>query len=166
MDLNELSLDVLLLVQTEARRRGAAVEFAPADGLPLVRGDRIHLQQVLLNLVINALEAMADGAGEKRVTVHTTANENGSVEIAVSDTGTGIPPDRLPRLFDPFFSTKKEGMGLGLSIARSLVEAHGGRIWAENGPEGGTFRVTLPTSHQQPNPEPGGILTPPTGARV
>ncbi|HKB39692.1 MAG TPA: ATP-binding protein, partial [Gemmataceae bacterium] len=164
VDLNELSSDVLLLVQAESRRRGVTVESTLTDGLPLVRGDRVHLQQVLLNLVFNAMEAMANVSGEKRVTLHTTVNENGSAEIAVSDTGPGIPPERLPRLFDPFFSTKKEGMGLGLSIARSLVEAHGGRIWVENSPDGATFRVTLPTNHQQSNSASGGTLKSPTGA--
>src|SRR5262245_48779640 len=137
VDLNEVSADVLRLVQAESRRSGVAVEFAPADGLPLVRGDKIHLQQVLLNLVFNGMEAMADVSGEKRVAVHTTLKKDGFVEIAVSDTGPGIPANRLSRLFDPFFTTKKEGLGLGLSIARSLVEAHGGQIRAENSPDGG-----------------------------
>src|SRR5262249_44595105 len=124
------------------------------------------LQQVLLNLVVNGMEAMADVPEEKRVTVRTVAKENGSVEVAVSDTGPGVLPDRLPRLFNPFFSTKKEGMGLGLSIARSLVEAHGGQIWAENNPDGGaTFRFTLPRNHH-PNPEAGGTQKASAGACV
>ena len=113
VDLNEVSSDVLLLARAESRRRGVRLEFAPADDLPLVRGDKVHLQQVLLNLFFNGMEAMADVPGEKRVTVDITINENGFAEVAVSDTGPGILPARLPRLFDPFFSTKKEGMGRG-----------------------------------------------------
>ena len=167
VDLNEVSSDVMLLVRAESRRRGVMLEFAPADDLPLVRGDKVHLQQVLLNLIFNGMEAMADLPDEKRVTVDITINKNSSAEIAVSDTGPGILPDRLPRLFDPFFSTKKEGMGLGLSIARSLVEAHHGKIWAENNPErGATFRFTLPTGREQPNLESRATLKAPAGART
>jgi PAS domain S-box-containing protein len=164
VDLNEVSSDVVLLVRTESRRRGITVESVPAADLPLVRGDKVHLQQVLLNLVFNGMEVMADMRGEKRVTVRTSLKENSSVEIAVRDTGPGVLPDHLPRLFDPFFSTKRDGIGLGLSIARSLVEAHGGRIWAENNPDGGaTFRFTLPTGREQPSPESHSTLEAPAG---
>jgi PAS domain S-box-containing protein len=150
LQLNEVVAEVLGLVRAESRRRGVAVETELAADLPLVQADKIHLQQVLLNLCFNGMEAMADGSGEKRLTVRTAVNAAGWVEGAVSDTGAGIPPERLPRLFAPFFSTKQEGMGLGLSIARSLVEANGGRIWAENNPGGGaTFRFTLPADHER-----------------
>src|SRR5262249_40434336 len=167
VDLNELSSDVVLLVRTESRRRGIMVETEPGEDVPLVHGDKVHLQQVLLNLFLNGMDAMADVPGERRLTVRTGVNGSGCVEIAVSDTGPGIQPGRLPRLFDPFFSTKKEGMGLGLSIARSLVEAHGGRIRAENNPGGGaTFQVTLPTGREQPRPESYGTPQTPAGARA
>jgi PAS domain S-box-containing protein len=165
VDLNELTSEVVLLLRAESRRRGVRVDSEPADDLPLVRGDKVHLQQVMLNLVFNGMEAMAGMPGEMRLRVRTGVNENGSAEIAVSDTGPGILADRLPRLFDPFFSTKKEGMGLGLSIARSLVEAHGGQIWAENNPGGGaTFRFTLPTGREQLNSESRGTLNASDGA--
>jgi two-component system sensor kinase FixL len=152
VDPNELTADILLLVRAESRRRGVAIETELADNLPLVRGDRVHLQQVLLNLFLNGMEAMADAPGDKTLTVRTASNPSGCVEIAVSDCGTGIPPDRLPHLFDPFFSTKQDGMGLGLSLARSIADAHGGRIWAENNSQAGaTFRFVLPIDREPPD---------------
>jgi PAS domain S-box-containing protein len=145
VDCNELTSDVLLLLRAEARRRHVKVETQLAADLPLVRGDKVHLQQVVLNLALNGMEAMTDTPGEKTLTVSTALTPSGCVEIAISDVGAGIPQDRLPRLFQPFFSTKKDGMGLGLSLARALVEANGGRIWAENNSQAGaTFRFTLP----------------------
>jgi C4-dicarboxylate-specific signal transduction histidine kinase len=115
----------------------------------MVEGDRVHLQQVLLNLVLNGMDAMADTPEDERwLTVSTALHESGRVEIVVRDSGKGIPPDRFPRLFETFFTTKKEGMGLGLSISRMIVEAHRGQIRAENiGGRGATFRVVLP-AHQ------------------
>ncbi|MGB8434817.1 MAG: ATP-binding protein, partial [Burkholderiales bacterium] len=137
---------VLQLVRNEAARRRVelANEFAP--DLPAVSGDRVHLEQVLLNLVLNAMEAIGDSQRPvDRVTVRTASVAAG-VEVTVTDSGHGVDPGDLPRLFDSFFTTKKEGMGLGLSIARSILEGHGGRIWAENCPEGGaTFHFTVPT---------------------
>jgi PAS domain S-box-containing protein len=167
VDLNELASDVVLFVRTEARRRGIKVESELGDDVPLIPGDKVHLQQVLLNLLLNGMDAMADVPGERRLTVRTGVNGSGFAEIAVSDIGPGILPDRLPRLFDPFFSTKNEGMGLGLSIARSLVEAHGGHIWAENNVNGGaTFRITLPTGREQPRPVSPSTPQAPAGASV
>ena len=98
LEINELLSDVVLLVRTEVRRRGIRVETKPGDDVPLVLGDKVHLQQVLLNLFLNGMDAMANVPGERRLTVRTGVNGSGSVEIAVSDTGPGILPDRLPRL--------------------------------------------------------------------
>jgi PAS domain S-box-containing protein len=152
IDLNGLASDVLALVQAESKRRNVTIETQLAAELPHVQGDNVHLQQVLLNLLLNGMDAMADIRGEKAVTVRTALNQSGSVEIAISDVGTGIPKDRLPRVFEPFYSTKKDGMGLGLSLARSLMEAMGGRVWAENNAEAGaTFRVTLPIYREPVN---------------
>ena len=146
IDLNAVTSSVLRLLETETRRRGVEIEEQLADTLPVVRGDVIHLQQVLLNLVLNGMEAMSESSESKRrLTIRTAYDGKGDVEVTVEDSGPGIPPERLPRLFGSFFTTKTHGMGLGLSIVRSIVEAHGGRIWAENNSSGGAcFRFTLP----------------------
>ena len=154
VDLNEVASEVVSLIRPESARRGVAVEMELASGLPLVHGDKIHLQQVVLNLALNGMDAMEERTGKKTLGVRTSWKEEGLVEVAISDTGEGIPPDRFPRLFNQFFSTKKKGMGLGLSIARTLVETHGGRIWAENNCQSGaTFRFALPARAEQPGPE-------------
>ena len=103
------------------------------------------LQQVVLNLLMNAMDAMDEVQTEERLLAIRTSQREDAIELAVSDTGGGIPADRLPRLFDAFFTTKRDGLGLGLAIARSIIEVHGGRLWAEDyGRGGATFRVTLP----------------------
>jgi signal transduction histidine kinase len=146
LDLNAAIAEVLRLLETEARRRHVALAVEFDGGLPRILGDRVHLQQVLLNLIINAMDAMAETPADLRsVLVRTARDGHGRVEVSVTDRGHGIAPERLPRLFESFFTTKQRGMGLGLSIARSIVEAHGGRIWATSGDQGGaTFRFTLP----------------------
>ena len=151
IDLNAVTSDVLRLVDGETRRRGVKIEKQFADNLPFVRGDAIHLQQVLLNLILNGLEAMSESSeSNRRLTMRTAYDGKSNVEVAVEDSGPGIPSDRLPRLFDSFFTTKSHGMGLGLSIVRSIVEAHGGRIWAENNSSGGAcFRFTLPVNGKE-----------------
>jgi len=146
-DLNEAVGDVESILRAEARRRGAVLEILlPVPAVTMV-GDRIQIQQVLINLVLNALEAVAELPEPRRrvsVEVEKTA---GRVTLLVRDRGTGIAPDQMPRLFDSFFSTKSTGMGLGLSIVRTLVEAHGGRVTAENGVDGGAvFRVEWPAA--------------------
>src|SRR5262245_36032051 len=143
LDVNEVTRDMLRLVEGDARRRGIALSSELVPALPTIDADRVCLQQVVLNLLLNAMDAM-DQVDDRQLVVRTR-RLHGAVEIAVSDTGPGIPGDRLPKLFDAFFTTKKDGLGLGLAIARSIVEAHGGRIWAEDhGGRGATFRVTLP----------------------
>ena len=148
LDLNETIGEVLAVLGAEAGRRQVelASEFDPA--LPKVLGDRVHLQQVVLNLVVNAMDAMADTPmSRRRVEVRTATRQDGSVEVAVTDFGHGISRADLSKLFESFFTTKQRGMGLGLSIARSIVQAHGGRIWAESDAAGGaTFRFTLPAA--------------------
>jgi signal transduction histidine kinase len=112
-------------------------------------GDRVQLQQVMMNLIMNAIDAMAvvDGARELVITSQST---NGDVRVSVSDSGVGLPPDEANHIFDAFFTTKPDGTGMGLRISRSIVEAHGGRLWAEqNSPRGANFYFTLPTIHTQ-----------------
>ena len=144
-DLNEAVGDVASILRAEARRRGATLDILPPDPAVSMVGDRIQIQQVLINLVLNALEAVAELPEPRRrvsVEVEKTA---GRVTLVVRDRGAGITPEQMPRLFDSFFSTKSTGMGLGLSIVRTLVEAHGGRVMAENGVDGGAmFRVEMP----------------------
>jgi PAS domain S-box-containing protein len=144
-DLNRAINDVLELVGGDLARRGVEVTTRLAM-LPIVHGDQVHVQQVVMNLVLNALEAMAEGvASERRIDVATDRSDDGQIEVTVADSGPGIRAEHRARLFDSFFTTKQNGMGLGLSIARSIVEAHGGRIQAENGAEGGAvFRFSIP----------------------
>lgn len=146
LDINETVSEVQQLLAAEIRRRGVEIETAFDAALPKVLGDRVQLQQVLLNLIVNAIDAVADmPAGRRRVTVRTRRTTDGEVVVAVADRGPGIPAEWLTRLFESFFTTKPRGMGLGLSIARTIVEAHGGHIWADSdGRNGATLHFTLP----------------------
>jgi signal transduction histidine kinase len=121
----------------------------PAD-LPRVRGDRVHIQQVLLNLLVNGMDALdKTDANRKHVTVTAFYGGARTVEIAVSDAGSGIPSDKFEHIFNPFFTTKPKGMGMGLPISRTIIEAHGGKLWVENNKLGGaTFHFTLPIAEK------------------
>lgn len=144
VDLNETARTVARLIDWEARRAGAAVRLDLKDGLPPVWGDRVQLEQVVFNLVLNAIQAVAgvDGAREVVVETGTAADV---VIVGVRDTGPGLGPDDPNRVFERFYTTKPSGMGVGLAISRSVVEAHGGRLWAANEPGGGAvFSFHLP----------------------
>ena len=157
IDLNELVFDTVRLVNMEAAHREVTIEAQLAPSPCLVNGDRIQLQQLLMNLVINAMDAMAETpVAERKVILRVLRFGDGKIEIAVSDAGHGIADHARGRLFDSFFTTKPNGLGLGLSIARTIAEAHGGNIRSENHPSGGaTFRITLPEAQTKPTtPQP------------
>jgi signal transduction histidine kinase len=141
--------EVVPLVQREGAVHRASLELALASDVPAVLGDRVQLQQVIVNLVLNAVQAMATAAEHPRiVTVTSSRDRADGVVVAVRDLGIGINPDDGERIFDAFFTTKADGMGMGLSICRSIIEAHGGQIWATgNSPEpGATLRFNLPAA--------------------
>ena len=146
VDINGLVEDVVTLAYREAAAQRVAVRMELASELPPVRGDRIQLQQVLINLVINGIQAMASVTDRPRLLViRTQRRGDDELLVAVEDAGVGIAPENLARLFSAFYTTKPDGMGMGLSISRSIVEAHGGEVWATpNSGPGMTFQFTLP----------------------
>jgi C4-dicarboxylate-specific signal transduction histidine kinase len=146
LDVNETILEVIALTQYELRRNDIVLETRLSEGLPRVSGDKVQCQQVLLNLIINAIEAMS-GIEERRreLTMISATDGPDAVRIEVRDTGTGLDPERAAHLFEPFYTTKAEGLGIGLSISRSIVEAHGGRLTAgANAPYGAVLCIWLP----------------------
>jgi len=149
IDLNEVAATALSLIQPIARRRLVTVRSELDPSLPPIHGDSVHLEQVLLNLMMNALDAMAPnssaGASERILDLRTSRYDKSSAAITVTDTGPGIAAAFRPNIFDSFFSTKQEGIGLGLAIARTIVHAHGGKIWQEGTSTGGAaFKFTIP----------------------
>jgi PAS domain S-box-containing protein len=146
LDINEAIREVIGVARSELLRNGVALQTELAKGLPLARGDRVQLQQIVLNLLMNAVEAMSDApTGARDLLISTAEDQSDGVLVAVRDSGPGLNPESLERLFDPFYTTKASGMGMGLSICRSIVEAHGGRLWAApNVPQGASFHFSLP----------------------
>ena len=143
LDVNEVALDVLRLMRIDLLNRNVPVNTELGVGLPLVEGDRVQIQQVLLNLLMNGCEAMEE-APDRALTLRTVTLTDGGVEVSVADRGSGIPPEDLERIFQPFVSTKSEGLGLGLAICRTIVTAHHGRLWATNNADhGASFHFTL-----------------------
>jgi C4-dicarboxylate-specific signal transduction histidine kinase len=146
VDLNAAILEVTALTHSEAVKTGVTVGTQLAGGLPRIQCDRVQLQQVILNLIVNAIQSMSDVEdGNRELHISTVSIEPEGVCVVVRDTGHGLRPESLPRLFEPFYTTKPDGMGMGLSICRSIIEAHGGRLWATNcEPRGALFQFTIP----------------------
>jgi C4-dicarboxylate-specific signal transduction histidine kinase len=145
-DLNEAIDEVLVMVRNAIVRDRVSVRTSLTDQMPCVRGDRVQLQQVFLNLILNAVDAMSWAEeGARELTISTEPSRTEGILVAVRDSGPGIDPEHLDRIFEPFHTTKTSGLGMGLSICRSIIDAHGGRLWAEaNQPRGAVFRFTLP----------------------
>jgi PAS domain S-box-containing protein len=147
VDVNEAVLQVIALTQSEMAKNAISVQMQLAESLPAVQGDRVQVQQVILNLLVNAIEAMSEmSEGPRELLISTRETESDGVLLAVRDSGPGLAPDSIDRLFDYFYTTKPGGLGMGLSICRSIIEAHQGRLWAgANTPRGAVFQFTLPT---------------------
>jgi signal transduction histidine kinase len=147
VDVNELMREVFDFLAVQASARNVALYLQASPEAVRIKGDPIQLQQVIINLIVNSMDAMAAIPYGRTVIGRAEMNGGKLVVISISDSGPGIPPDKLARVFDPFFTTKEQGMGIGLSIARSIILAHEGRIWAENQTEGGAvFHLSLPLS--------------------
>jgi signal transduction histidine kinase len=144
LDINEIVQEALALEQDDLRTHRIVVQTAPTVPLPAVHGDRVQLQQVLLNLITNAIHAMATKEEPRVLSVRSEAYKDGGVLVSVADTGQGIEPHDMNRIFNPLFTTKSDGMGMGLPICRSIIEAHDGRLWVTaNTPQGAIFQFTL-----------------------
>ena len=153
VDLNEIIVEVFALAENEARRNRVSLKQELPNDLPRVMGDRVQLQQVILNLVMNGMESiMKDKNGPRELSVISSNHETDTVLVAVRDTGEGLDSASLDRIFDAFFSTKPGGMGMGLAISRTIIESHGGRLWAAaNSPRGAVFQFSLPIGDENHN---------------
>ena len=141
--MNELVGEMLVLLRSEANHYSIHVRTDLASELPAITADRVQLQQVLMNLMLNGIEAMKDTGGE--LTIETELLQDGELLISVSDNGVGLPAGKTEQIFNAFFTTKPQGSGMGLAICRSIIESHGGRLWANaNDGQGTTFQFTLP----------------------
>jgi signal transduction histidine kinase len=146
LDINEAILELIAFMRGEASKHGVELVVQLVDGLPQIQGDRVQLQQVMLNLMINALEAMsATDVGERTLLIRTSQSGANELCISVKDSGPGLDAEHLEGVFEAFFTTKPSGLGMGLPICRSIVESHGGRLWVTpNSAGGATFQFTLP----------------------
>jgi len=146
LDVNEVIQEMIVLLRSEASRYSISIQADLADNLPKVRADRVQLQQVLMNLMLNGIDAMKESGRGHELIIKSEAAD-GQLVTSVQDTGVGIPPQEADQIFNAFFTTKPHGTGMGLPISRSIIESHGGRLWATaNSGPGATFHLTLPTS--------------------
>jgi C4-dicarboxylate-specific signal transduction histidine kinase len=146
VDLNEIIREMMLILHSEAAQFGVMIRVELAADLPQVMGDRVQLQQVLMNLMTNSIEAMKEVEGTRELLIQSQRSEDHQVLVSVSDTGVGLPSQQTDQIFNAFFTTKPQGTGMGLRISRSIVESHGGRLWASaNSPRGASFHFALPT---------------------
>jgi PAS domain S-box-containing protein len=146
VDVNEVIREMIVLLRSEATRYSISVRTELTSDLPPVMGDRVQLQQVLMNLLLNGMDAMKNVDATRELIINSRRVEDGQVAVSVSDTGVGLPPQHADQIFNAFFTTKPDGTGMGLRISRSIVESHGGRLWAaDNSPRGASFHLTLPT---------------------
>jgi PAS domain S-box-containing protein len=151
VDVNEVIREMIVLLRGEATRYAVSIRADFAADLPQLMADRVQLQQVMLNLIMNSIDAMKDVDGKRELAIKSQRAEDEQLRISVSDTGVGLPAQQADEIFNAFFTTKLQGTGLGLSISRSIVESHGGRLWADaNSPRGASFHLTLPTKVEAP----------------
>jgi C4-dicarboxylate-specific signal transduction histidine kinase len=155
LEINEAILEIMTLTRVAVSDHGVLVKMQLSEGLPPILGDRIQLQQVILNLIMNAIEAMSEvSEGSRELLISTSDVEPGGLLVAVSDSGPGLPQANPERLFEAFYTTKSGGLGMGLSICRSIIQNQGGRLWATpNEPRGAVFYIMLPIGEPPEKPE-------------
>jgi C4-dicarboxylate-specific signal transduction histidine kinase len=165
LDVNEMIRETAPLLRDEAMRYNISVRTELAADLPRIAGDRVQLQQVAMNLIVNSIDAMKDVDGMRELVIKSQQAENEQILVSFSDTGIGLPPHLAEQIFDPFFTTKPHGTGMGLRISRTIIESHGGRLWAVGSPgRGATFHLNLPARIPGHNPDtPESILVQTTG---
>ena len=145
LDVNQINLETLALLRGDAMRYDISIRTEFAADLPLIAGDRVQLQQVAMNLIVNSIEAMKDVEGTRELVIKSERAQYAGIIVSFIDTGVGLPPQFAERIFDPFVTTKQNGTGMGLRISRSIIESHGGRLWAVNSQgRGATFQFELP----------------------
>jgi signal transduction histidine kinase len=165
LDVSEIVRETVALLRDEAMRHNISVRTELAADLPQIIGDRVQLQQVAMNLIVNSIETMKDVGGLREMVISSQRAENEQILVSFSDTGTGLPPQLAEQIFDPFFTTKPHGTGMGLRISRSIVESHGGRLWAEaTAGRGAIFHLNLPAAMPGHSPDtPESVIVQTTG---